>query len=110
MARLHGYPDWFRFNETKWHGARQIGNSVPPPLARAVAHSVIESLGYAVKPSIEEWELGDPSLLRMTVGQAAAFFGIAAPQSRRTTKSGARKRKQQEIENELLAWRHAAHG
>ncbi|MEO5972293.1 MAG: DNA cytosine methyltransferase, partial [Sphingomicrobium sp.] len=30
MARLHGYPDWFRFNETKWHGARQIGNSVPP--------------------------------------------------------------------------------
>ena len=31
MARLHGFPDWFRFNVTKWHGARQIGNSVPPP-------------------------------------------------------------------------------
>jgi len=110
MARLHGYPDWFRFNETKWHGARQIGNSVPPPLARAVAYSVIEALGYAAKPSIEEWELGDPSLLRMTVGQASAFFGIPAPLSRRTTKSGAKKRKQQEIENELVAWRQAAHG
>ena len=22
MARLHGFPDWFRFNATKWHGAR----------------------------------------------------------------------------------------
>lgn len=37
MARLHGFPDWFRFNVTKWHGARQIGNAVPPPLARAIA-------------------------------------------------------------------------
>jgi DNA (cytosine-5)-methyltransferase 1 len=110
MARLHGYPDWFRFNETKWHGARQIGNSVPPPLARAVAYSVIEAMGYSVEPSVGEWELGDPSLLRMTVSRAAAFFGIAAPLSRRTTKSGAKKRKQQEIENELLAWRYAAHG
>ena len=31
MARLHGFPDWFRFNATKWHGARQIGNAVAPP-------------------------------------------------------------------------------
>lgn len=30
MARLHGFPDWFRFHATKWHGARQIGNAVPP--------------------------------------------------------------------------------
>lgn len=28
MARLHGFPDWFRFHSTKWHGARQIGNAV----------------------------------------------------------------------------------
>jgi len=33
---LHSYPDWFRFHVTKWHGFRQIGNSVPPLLARAV--------------------------------------------------------------------------
>lgn len=36
-ARLHSYPDWFRFHATKWHGFRQIGNSVPPLLGRAVA-------------------------------------------------------------------------
>nr|WP_319923570.1 DNA cytosine methyltransferase [Klebsiella pneumoniae] len=29
-ARLHSYPDWFRFHVTKWHGFRQVGNSVPP--------------------------------------------------------------------------------
>ncbi|WP_458020251.1 DNA cytosine methyltransferase, partial [Klebsiella pneumoniae] len=26
-ARLHSYPDWFRFHVTKWHGFRQVGNS-----------------------------------------------------------------------------------
>lgn len=110
MARLHGYPDWFRFNETKWHGARQIGNSVPPPLARAVANCVIEAMSHVAKPSVEQWELGNPALLRMTVGQAAAFFGIKAPLSRRTIKSGAKKRKQHEIDDGLLSWRRAAHG
>lgn len=39
-ARLHSYPDWFRFHPTKWHGFRQVGNSVPPRLARAVANEV----------------------------------------------------------------------
>lgn len=100
MARLHGYPDWFRFNETKWHGARQIGNSVPPPLARAIADCVIEVLGHGAKPSLEIWELGNPLLLRMTVSQAAQYFGIPAPLSRRTTTSGAKKRKQSEIPEE----------
>ena len=47
MARLHGFPDWFRFHETKWHGARQIGNAVPPPLARAIAGEVIRALRFA---------------------------------------------------------------
>ncbi|MCU1382546.1 MAG: (cytosine-5-)-methyltransferase [Acidobacteria bacterium] len=44
-ARLHSYPDWFRFHVTKWHGFRQIGNSVPPLLARAVAATVMKALG-----------------------------------------------------------------
>ena len=50
MARLHGYPDWFRFHHTKWHGARQVGNSVPPPLARAVANGVLLALGIGDIP------------------------------------------------------------
>ena len=39
-ARLHGYPDAFTFGGTIWMGLRGIGNSVPPPLARAVAESL----------------------------------------------------------------------
>jgi DNA (cytosine-5)-methyltransferase 1 len=39
-ARLHSFPDSFVFHPTKWHGFRQIGNSVPPRLARALAESV----------------------------------------------------------------------
>jgi DNA (cytosine-5)-methyltransferase 1 len=103
MARLHGYPDWFRFHETKWHGARQIGNSVPPPLARAVAAQVMEALGRKpVSPKLPI-NLGDPGLLRQTVSEAAAEFKIAAPSSRRDRKSGAKKRKQHEIEAQRLS-------
>jgi len=36
-ARLQSFPDWIRFHPTKWHGFRQIGNSVPPLLARRIA-------------------------------------------------------------------------
>jgi DNA (cytosine-5)-methyltransferase 1 len=32
-ARLQGFPDWFRFDGTKWHSFRQIGGSVSPLLA-----------------------------------------------------------------------------
>lgn len=98
MARLHGYPDWFRFNETKWHGARQIGNSVPPPLARAVAAEILVALNLTPERPVVGLELGDPQLLRLTVSEAAARFHIAAPSMRRNRKSGARKRKQWEIE------------
>lgn len=41
-ARLHSFPDWFQFHETRWHAFRQIGNSVPPRLARAVAKAVLD--------------------------------------------------------------------
>jgi DNA (cytosine-5)-methyltransferase 1 len=43
-ARLHSFPDWFSFHPTKWHGFRQIGNSVPPRLAREVARSIMRAL------------------------------------------------------------------
>lgn len=43
-ARLHSYPDWFEFHPTKWHGFMQIGNSVPPLLAKAVARSIIAAI------------------------------------------------------------------
>lgn len=110
MARLHGFPDWFRFNVTKWHGARQIGNAVPPPLARAVADQVRLALGCKVDSPTEAIELGDEALLWMDLSQAAAHFGVKPPPSRRDVKSGAKKRKQVDIERERLMAQKVAHG
>jgi DNA (cytosine-5)-methyltransferase 1 len=101
MARLHGYPDWFRFNETKWHGARQIGNSVPPPLARAVAAEVLIAMNVKPDRPVLALDMGDSDLLRLTVTEAAARFQIAPPSMRRDRKSGTKKRKQHEIEEAL---------
>ncbi len=74
MARLHGFPDWFRFHITKWHGARQVGNAVPPPLARAIATEIIKCLG--IPPTTPEviLDLGDPELLSMNTTQAANYW------------------------------------
>jgi DNA (cytosine-5)-methyltransferase 1 len=44
-ARIHGYPDWFVFYPGKWHAYRQIGNSVCPPVARAVGRQIAAALG-----------------------------------------------------------------
>lgn len=98
MARLHGFPDWFRFHATKWHGARQIGNSVPPPLARAIAGEVIKALGAVAERTNEHRELGSPALLYMEMSEAAEHFGVTAPNGKRDRKSGAKKRTQKEIE------------
>lgn len=101
MARLHGFPDWFRMQETKWHGARQIGNAVPPPLARAIAGQVMAAADIQPRRGGKLVHLGDDALLRMDVTAASEHFGIVKPATRRDRKSGAVKRKQSETE----AWR-----
>ena len=101
MARLHGFPDWFRFHVTKWRGGRQIENSVPPPLARAVAASVREALGVEPTSPERSIPLGSPQLLEMDMTQAAAYWSIDIPIAKRDRKSRATKRKQQDIEREL---------
>ena len=103
MARLHGFPDWFRFHVTKWHGARQIGNSVPPPLARAVAGAIIRAIGIAPSPVSTPQPLGDPALLRMEMSQASMYWRVECPIQKRDRKSGARKRSQLETEACRLA-------
>lgn len=102
MARLHGFPDWFRFQVTKWHGARQVGNAVPPALARVVAAAVMEAM--EIEPTRPEGviSLGDPALLSMDLSQASRHWGVERPSSKRDRKSGAKKRKQEEIETERL--------
>jgi DNA (cytosine-5)-methyltransferase 1 len=98
MARLHGFPDWFRFHQTKWHGARQIGNAVPPPLARAVALQVVRALRHTPRRPTGAIERGDPMLLRMGMSEAARYFDVPIAIGKRDRKSGSKKRKQEEIE------------
>lgn len=43
-ARLQGFPDWFRFHETKWHAFRGIGNSVSPLVAEALFRAILSKL------------------------------------------------------------------
>lgn len=43
VARIQSFPDWFRFAPAKFNALRQIGNAVPPLLARAVATRVVEA-------------------------------------------------------------------
>jgi len=76
-ARLHSYPDWFRFHATKWHGFRQIGNSVPPQLGRAVASELLRAMGLVRKRLHKTLELGSESLLRMAMTEAAEYYGVS---------------------------------
>ncbi len=98
MARLHGFPDWFRFHVTKWHGARQIGNAVPPPLGRAIATAVLNAAGIKPERPKGILPLGPTPLLHMDMSEASRYWGIAIPIGNRDRKSGNRKRKQTDIE------------
>ena len=105
MARLHGFPDWFRLHATKWHGARQIGNAVPPPLARVIAVEIAKALEITPTRPRGAINLGDPGLLKLDVSGAAAYFGVDPLPNRRDRKSGATKRRQVDIEAERLMLR-----
>lgn len=77
-ARLHSYPDWFRFHATKWHGFRQIGNSVPPLLARAVASQWIKAMGLAPSKPTVALTMGSEAALNFTMADAVRRYGLAA--------------------------------
>jgi DNA (cytosine-5)-methyltransferase 1 len=77
-ARLHSYPDWFRFHRTIWHGFRQIGNSVPPLLGRAVAGEVMRALGQKPSKPARKLTLLSDELASLTMKDAAAHFGVSS--------------------------------
>ncbi|HNX34190.1 MAG TPA: DNA cytosine methyltransferase [Kiritimatiellia bacterium] len=88
-ARLHSYPDWFRFHATKWHGFRQIGNSVPPLLGRAVAGEIMQALGIDPSKPNRAITPGDSALLNFNMRQASDHFGVPASViGQRTRKQG----------------------
>ena len=76
-ARLHSYPDWFRFHVTKWHGCRQIGNSVPPLLARAVARQLIEAMDILISKPTKKIKLGSDNLLSFDMTHACDYFKVS---------------------------------
>ena len=76
-ARLHSYPDWFRFHMTKWHGFRQIGNSVPPLLGRAVASGIIAALTLNPRVPKRILKTGPERLLGLQMWHASQHFGVA---------------------------------
>ena len=75
-ARLHSFPDWFQFHLTKWYAFQQIGNSVPPFLAEAVAQSVIRSLGYSAGKVHTPLNPVGKDLLSLSLVTAAQHYGI----------------------------------
>jgi DNA (cytosine-5)-methyltransferase 1 len=75
-ARLHSYPDWFRFHVTKWHGFRQVGNSVPPLLARAVASEIVRAMGVRLKKPTQYIQLKREDLIAFGMSQACKYYGV----------------------------------
>ena len=75
-ARLHSYPDWFRFHVTKWHGFRQVGNSVPPLLAKAVATEIIRVLGLSIVKPIQTKQLGNTEWLQLNMSSSAKKYRV----------------------------------
>src|SRR5207253_2183184 len=73
-ARLHSFPDWFRFHYSKWHGFRQIGNSLPPLLGRVIGAELMNALAAVPSKPAAVLELGKPELLQMATYEAAAYF------------------------------------
>ncbi|GAA1055050.1 cytosine-specific methyltransferase [Agromyces luteolus] len=87
-ARLHSFPDWFRFHTTNWHAHRQIGNSVPPLLARAAAIALLAALeSHPQASALGRACDSDERLLSFSPTEAARFFEVAedqVPKRRRT--------------------------
>jgi DNA (cytosine-5)-methyltransferase 1 len=48
-ARLQTFPDWFEFAGSAASRIQQIGNAIPPMLARAVGEHIAEKYGFGLK-------------------------------------------------------------
>lgn len=91
-ARLHSFPDWFRFHVTKWHGFRQVGNAVPPLLARSIAASIVAALDTSPEKPTNAEPFGREELLGLSLVEAADRMGFdraLLPADVRTTNSPA---------------------
>ena len=76
-ARLHSFPDWFQFHRTIWHGFREIGNAIPPLLAKSLGKEIIKCLDINLSIlEIRELDSIDDSILSYNMGQASEFWQV----------------------------------
>ncbi len=99
MARLHGFPDWSSVPRPRKVARGAANRELSSAAARgAIAGQVMKALGVQPALPSEPVSLGDSALLYMEMSEAAEHFGVKALSGKRDRKSGARKRKQHEIE------------
>jgi DNA (cytosine-5)-methyltransferase 1 len=77
-ARLHTFPDWFRFHNTIWHGFREIGNAVIPLLSKALGDEVIHAMGLEPqKFDVPELLSISDELLNFKMDQASKYWCVS---------------------------------
>ena len=77
-ARLHGFPDWFQFHRTIWHGFREIGNSVAPMLAKRLGDEIVKSMGLTQSDlKTRQLQSMDESLLTFNMSQSARYWNVS---------------------------------
>ena len=99
-ARLHSYPDWFRFHGTRWHGHRHIGNSVPPLMARELGKCIIEALGYKREKPYSTMEMGPEEWASRTPLVCQNYFKHAAKKPK-VYKLNRRRRHSDELKEKI---------
>lgn len=92
-ARLHTFPDWFRFHNTIWHGFREIGNAVVPLLSKKLGDQIVSAMKLD-RNKFETYILSpqDTGLLDYNMGQASIYWDIPSdviPKRKRINKDAA---------------------
>jgi len=76
-ARLHTFPDWFRFHNTIWHGFREIGNAVVPFLVKELGVQIMQAMDIdAQKLMVRELSPVSEDILNFKMGQAAEYWNV----------------------------------
>jgi hypothetical protein len=85
---------------TRPNGTARAKSGTPFPLLSPARSPVRVASALRLRPErpAQPVDLGDAALLYMEMSEAAEHFGVAPPIGRRDRKSGAKKRKQHEIE------------
>ena len=79
-ARLQTFPDWVRFAGPPSAAFRQIGNAVPPLLARRIGEAVLARLDDAERGTPRASTVSDQELAELVQGIAAPGCAVARGQ------------------------------